>query len=277
MKTISLETNERMYMSNKQLLLSYNKNKDIDIRNKIIINNLGLIYMAARKRIHLTTSFTFDDLVQEGVIGMMKGIDKFDLSKNISFSTYAYYWISQQMDRAIMNGGYIVRLPAYIYEKINKLSAAENDLLNEKEEIDIKQLCKKLNISEIEYHSINNYKKNYGSITSLNTLANPDSDESYNELLDYIPCNNNPPIDKTIIDEDLKTQLRKTLNSLTLKEREILELRFGLNDNKPMTLEAIGKKYNVTRERIRQIENKALKKLSRLNSNNGVKDFLIES
>ena len=275
MRANPIETNKKIKLSNKQLLLSYNKDKSIKTRNQIIINNLGLVYMAARKRMNSNTSFTFEDLIQEGVIGIINGIDKFDLSRNTSFSTYIYYWINQQMDRAIMNKSSTLRLPAYIYEKINRISTLENDLLNMNEEIDIKELCKELNISENEYNLISFYKRNYYSVTSLNTPLNLDFDESYNELQDYIQSDN-PNTDQVIIDKDLKGQLRKILDSLSVREKEILELRFGLNGNEPMTLDTIGKKYNITRERVRQIENKALKKLNRLYQNNGIKDFLLE-
>ena len=91
--------------SNKELLVSYRLNNDISARNELIVNNIGLVYIAARKRITSHSSFTFDDLVQEGVIGMIKGIEKFDLKRTTSFSTYIYYWITQQIDRALMNNG----------------------------------------------------------------------------------------------------------------------------------------------------------------------------
>ena len=116
MKAKQLELKNDKFLSNEQLIALYKKNQDINIRNEIIINNIGLVYVAARKRIKSSTCFTFDDLVQEGIIGMIKGIEKFDTTRNTSFSTYVYYWIIQQIDRATMNNGYMIRLPAYIYE-----------------------------------------------------------------------------------------------------------------------------------------------------------------
>ena len=275
MKAKQLESKNKKSFSNEQLIALYKRNKDINIRNKIIINNIGLVYVAARKRIKISTCFTLDDLVQEGIIGMIKSIEKFDTTRDTSFSTYAYYWIIQQMDRSLMNNGYMIRLPAYMYEKINTISNVENDYITKNQEIDLKSLCNETNITEQEYYLIKYYKKNYYNFTSLNSIITLDSDESYVELQDYIPC---PDIstEDIIILESLKKEINKIINSLTPKEREVLELRFGLNGNEPSTLEAIGNKYNLTRERIRQIENKALKRISRLNSRTSLKDYLIE-
>ncbi|NLW22978.1 MAG: sigma-70 family RNA polymerase sigma factor [Tissierellia bacterium] len=273
MATRQLDLNNKKYASNEELIYLYKKSKDINIRNKIILNNIGLIYAAAKKRIK-NSCYSLEDLVQEGVIGMIKGIERFDISKETSFSTYVYYWIVQQMDRALMNNGYMIRLPAYIYEKINSVSSAENDCLVENEEIDLKILCERANITEQEYYLINSIKSNLSNFTSLNTIINTDLDENYMELQDYIPSQD-LSIEDIIISENLKEQLITVLNSLEPREKEILELRFGLNGNEPMTLEAIGKKYNLTRERIRQIENRALTRIRRLNSRNGLKEYLL--
>lgn len=273
MATRQLDLNNKKYAPNEELIYLYKKSKDINIRNKIILNNIGLIYAAAKKRIK-NSCYSLEDLVQEGVIGMIKGIERFDISKETSFSTYVYYWIVQQMDRALMNNGYMIRLPAYIYEKINSVSSAENDCLVENEEIDLKILCERANITEQEYYLINSIKSNLSNFTSLNTIINTDLDENYMELQDYIPSQD-LSIEDIIISENLKEQLITVLNSLEPREKEILELRFGLNGNEPMTLEAIGKKYNLTRERIRQIENRALTRIRRLNSRNGLKEYLL--
>ncbi|MBZ2175862.1 sigma-70 family RNA polymerase sigma factor [Schnuerera sp. xch1] len=275
MSAKQLKLKDDGYTSNEELITLYQKNRDLHIRNKIIINNIGLIYSVAKKKIRAYSCFTIEDLVQEGIIGMMKSIEKFDLTKNTSFSTYSYYWITQQMDRALMNNGYIIRLPAYVYEKVNTISRLEDNYLTRNEEIDTTMICNEANITRQEYILINLYKKNYSSLTSLNSLMNIDTDENYVELQDYIPCPN-CCIEDVIISEDLKEQIINILNTLTPKEKEVLKLRFGLNGGDPLTLETIGNKYNLTRERIRQIENKALKKIKRLNLKNGLKDYLLE-
>ncbi|NLY77554.1 MAG: RNA polymerase sigma factor RpoD/SigA [Tissierellia bacterium] len=273
--TNKIKSKNQKYISNEELIAQYQKSGDLNIRNKIIINNIGLVYSAAKKKIKSYSCFTVEDLVQEGIIGMIKSIEKFDITKNTSFSTYAYYWICQQMDRAIMNNGYLIRLPAYIYEKLNTILRIENNYLTQNEEIDLEILCSQTNITEQEYRIINSYKTRYSHFTSLNSVTNIDSDESYVELQDYIPCQDQS-IEDIIISYDLQEQIKKILNSLTPKEREVLKLRYGLNGEEPLTLEAIGNKYNLTRERIRQIENKALNKIRKLNSNKELKDYLLE-
>lgn len=275
MKAQQLDLMDSDRLSNEELVALYKKSRDINIRNKIIINNLGLIYAAAKKRIKNPSCYTLEDLVQEGVIGMMKGIERFDTTKDTSFSTYVYYWIVQQMDRALINNGYMIRLPAYIYEKINTLSTVENTYISKNEEMDLKNMCNEANMTEQEYFLLHYYKRNYSNFTSLNAVINTDSDENYVELQDYIPCQDISVEDK-IISDSLKEQVIEVLEILSPKEREILELRFGLNGNDPLTLEAIGNRFNLTRERIRQIENKALNKLKRLNLRRGLKDYLLE-
>lgn len=275
MNANKLKLKKKRHMSNEELISLYQKNRDLKLRNKIIINNIGLVYSAAKKRIRSYSSFTIEDLVQEGIIGMIKSIEKFDSSKNASFSTYAYYWIIQQMDRSLMNNGYLIRLPAYVYEKLSTLYRIENTYLVQDDKIDVEILCDEANITFQEYLLINLYKTNYSYLASLNSLIGLDSDENYVELQDYIPCQEYS-IEEEIILKDLKDQIINILNTLTPKEKEVLKLRFGLNGEEPLTLEAIGNKYNLTRERIRQIESKALGKIRRHYSRKGLKEYLLE-
>ncbi|MBW4827677.1 MAG: RNA polymerase sigma factor RpoD/SigA [Clostridiaceae bacterium] len=257
--------------SNRELLISYKVHKNMSARDELILNNMGLVYMIAKKRMNIPSSFVFEDLVQEGTIGMMKGIEKFDINRNTSFSTYIYYWIIQQIDRALINNGHLIRLPAYIWEKINKLNSIENsfDYLD----ADLDTLCSEIKITEDEYNEINYYRKKHYSFTSLNTLITIDNDTSYVELQDLIP-DNNSSLEETIVFKDLGENLDKILSTLSPREKEILELRFGLKNNEPNTLQEIGNKYNLTRERIRQIESKALKKIRKTNYKTSIKEYL---
>lgn len=257
--------------SNRELLISYKVHKNMSARDELILNNMGLVYMIAKKRMNIPSSFVFEDLVQEGTIGMMKGIEKFDINRNTSFSTYIYYWIIQQIDRALINNGHLIRLPAYIWEKINKLNSIENsfDYLD----ADLDTLCSEIKITEDEYNEINYYRKKHYSFTSLNTLITIDNDTSYVELQDLIP-DNNSSLEETIVFKDLGENLDKILSTLSPREKEILELRFGLKNNEPNTLQEIGDKYNLTRERIRQIESKALKKIRKTNYKTSIKEYL---
>lgn len=266
---------DEKYMSNEELIALYQKNKDLNLRNKIILNNIGLVYAAAKKKVKKNNSFTIEDLVQEGIIGMIKSIERFDISKNTSFSTYAYYWILQQMDRALMNNGHMIRLPAYLHEKLNTLSQIENSYLSHSERLDIDILCNEANITKQEYFLINSYKTNFSHFISLNSVINVDSEDNYVELQDYIPCDYS--IENVVISHDLKVQITNILDLLTPKEKNILKLRYGLNGEEPLTLEAIGSRYNLTRERIRQIEKKALDKIRRYTLRFGLKDYLLES
>ncbi|HHV38333.1 MAG TPA: sigma-70 family RNA polymerase sigma factor [Tepidimicrobium sp.] len=261
------------YLSNEELVVLYQQDKDLDIRNKIIMKNIGLVYSAARKRLKIPTCYTLEDLAQEGVFGMIRSIEKFDPTKNTSFSTYSYYWITQYMDRSLINNGYMIRLPVYLHEKLNALFIAENNYALKNIGVDLKTLCKEIDITEDEYYMIDHYRKNYCNHASLNIIINQEADDSYTELQDYIP---NPSIstEDLVISQSLKSELNKALDMLPPKEKNILKLRFGLNGYAPSTLESIGDRYNLTRERIRQIENKALKRISRLNLKTGLKDYL---
>lgn len=268
-----MKKEKKSIKSNEELILLYKMNNDINARNELIINNIGLVYTAARKKVNLHTSFTFEDLIQEGIIGMIKGIEKFDISKNTNFSTYVYYWISQQISRAIMNDGYLIRLPAHIYEKMNQVSKEENSYLKYDSDISSKILCEKINITEREYEHINFYKTYYYNPVSLNTVIHIDSDDIFIELQDFIP-DKKITIEEIILNKHLKEDIYEILNSLSLREREVLKLRFGLKGEKPMTLEAIGRKFNLTRERIRQIEENALKKIRKSSQNERLKEYL---
>ncbi|WP_416198525.1 MAG: RNA polymerase sigma factor RpoD [Sporanaerobacter sp.] len=267
------EINTNIKYSNRELLTSYRLKKDINARNELIINNMGLVYKAAKKRSNVNSSFAFEDLVQEGVIGMMKGIEKFDLNKNTSFSTYIYYWITHQMDRAIMNNGRLIRLPAHIWEKVNQINQIENENQSLNKEINPNSVPEEIKMDEKLYNDINFYRKTYNSFVSLNTTINLDNEDSYVELQDFIPSDE-PSIEEIIVEKDLKENLNKALNTLSPREKEILALRFGFNDNEPKTLEEIGEKYHLTRERIRQIESKAINKIKCSSNKNILQEYL---
>ncbi|WP_159436156.1 sigma-70 family RNA polymerase sigma factor [Anaerosalibacter sp. Marseille-P3206] len=269
----SFDVSKNRKPSNRELLLAYKKNKDINTRNKIIENNIGLVYIAAKNKKKGYCSLSFEDLVQEGVIGMIRGIEKFDTDRETSFSTYVYYWINHEINRAIMNTGHLIRLPAHMYEKVNKLTQIENLNQSQDNNIDVKSLCQKIKITENEYNNIDYYRNSFYNFTSLNTNLSLDSEESYVELQDFIPSNE-PSTEEIVIDDDLKNNIEKILNTLPSREKEILELRFGLKNGRPATLEEIGDKYNLTRERIRQIEVKTLSKIKISSNGVSLKDYL---
>lgn len=267
------ELNQNIKSSNRELLLSYKKNKDTNTRNKLIENNLGLVYTIAKNKKRDFYSLSFEDLVQEGIIGMMKGVEKFDIERGTSFSTYICYWINHEINRAIINTGHLIRLPAHMYEKVYKVTQFENLNKMQNSNLDLKSICEKVKITENEYNNIDYCRNSFYNLTSLNTNLNIDNDDPYVELQDFIPSNE-PTLEEIVMKESLKENLENVLDTLTLREKEILKLRYGLEDNKPATLEKIGDIYGLTRERIRQIEIKALKKIEK--SSNGIylKDYL---
>lgn len=271
LKDIEVDKNETC--TNMELLKAYKKNKDITIRNKIVENNLGLVYIAAKNKKKGYYSLSFEDLIQEGIIGMIKGIEKFNINRNTSFSTYICYWINHEINRAIINTGHIIRLPAHMYEKVSKVNQIENLIGYQCKDLDKKYICEKIKITKNEYNNIDFYRKNFNNITSLNTNFNLDNEESYGELQDLIPCPE-PSIEETVLNDDLKNKLNDVLNNLPDRDREILELRYGLKDNTPTTLEEIGNRYGLTRERIRQIEVKSLAKIRRTKNGSALKDYL---
>ncbi|WP_373898236.1 RNA polymerase sigma factor RpoD/SigA [Haloimpatiens sp. FM7315] len=270
-----------IHESNKKLIYRYKVYNDILAKEKLIVNNVNLVRKIAYKKAKLSC-FTYEDLVQEGIIGLIKGIEKFDIRRGTEFSTYAYYWINQSIDRAIYDRGFVVRIPVHIIEKINKISKVEKEQMANLGEIDKKKLCEVFGISEKEYEDLKLYDAEMKKMVSLNQSINSEEGSEDSELLDVIPASyklysvsddeNN--VEGLVHCRFLKKDIRKMLNTLSPREEEILTQRFGLDEGKPKTLEEIGKEYNLTRERIRQIEARAIRKLKHPSRARCLKDYL---
>lgn len=237
----------------KDLFTKY-KNGNSQLKEELINRNLKLVIAIAKK--YKGTNLSFMDLVQEGTFGLIAAVDKFDINLGFKFSTYATYWIKQAISKAIVNKNRAIRLPAHINNKLSKIKQVQRELsLELNHEPTEKQIADKLNISEQEVKNLLDM-----DLTSL-SLDAPVGDEDDGTIGDFIEDVKFESPTSALMKNDLKEQLLKTMDSLDIREKEVLIKRYGLIDNEPMTLEEVGKEMGLSRERIRQIEEKALRKM----------------
>ncbi len=242
--------------------------QDLCIKNRGLVESLADYY--AKK---FSGTLEFEDLVQEGNIGMLKAAEKFDLRKGYEFSTYATWWIIQAITRAIADMGLTVRLPVHIVEKIIKVSRLERNFLIQGFDLRrrIELIAKEMATTPEEISRLFSLRAIYMNIVSLDK---PVDEENDSFLRDFIEDKNTPDPVEVASALLLKEHLENVLETLTARERNVLRLRYGLDDGRERTLEEVGKSFNVTRERIRQIEAKALRKLRHPARSKKLKDFL---
>lgn len=263
------EYRDLKHISN-EMLCHMAQNGDQSATAALIENNKLFIYKIA---LQINYSFnqhslSMDDLFQEGCLGVLEAIKNFDITKDNKFITYSWYWIKQRITRAIMDTGFIIRIPVHKFEKMIRIL----NCLKQNQNATHKELSFILEtISENEVLELLSIYENYLNTTSLNLLIDEDSTTELRELLPYEP---DITLEDKIIYNSLKTELNNVLSTLNSREQRILELRFGILDGKEHTLEEIGSIYKVTRERIRQIEAKAFKKLRHPSRANRIKDFI---
>ena len=259
---IKLVTPEREKYLAEQIALGSKEAKD-----ELTVANLRLVVSIAKR--HVNKGLYLLDLIQEGNSGLMKAVEKFDYQKGYKFSTYATWWIRQAITRAIADQARTIRIPVHMVETIHKVSRASRQLLQENgREPTTEEIAKALDMTPEKVREIMKIAQDPVS------LETPIGEEEDSHLGDFVEDTESPAPSEAASYSLLREQLTNVLHTLTPREEQVIKLRFGLEDGRARTLEEVGKQFNITRERIRQIEAKALRKLRHPSRSKQLKDYL---
>ena len=277
-KDLNINDPVRMYLKEIGQIKLLTNEEELDLADRILAGdeeaktilaeaNLRLVVSIAKR--YVGRGMLFLDLIQEGNIGLMKAVEKFDVSKGYKFSTYATWWIRQAITRAIADQARTIRVPVHMVETINKLARIQRQLTLElNREPSEEELAKKMNTSVDKIREI--YKISQEPVS----LETPIGEEDDSHLGDFIKDEHNMSPEEYATNEMLKDEISDILLTLTEREEKVIRLRFGLEDGKARTLEEVGQLFGVTRERIRQIEAKALRKLRHPSRSRKLRDYL---
>lgn len=275
---ISLEDPVRMYLKEIGKVPLLNADEEIELAKRMENGDEGAKKQLAEANLRLVVSIAkryvgrgmlFLDLIQEGNMGLIKAVEKFDYRKGYKFSTYATWWIRQAITRAIADQARTIRIPVHMVETINKLTRVSRQLLQELgREPSPEEIAEEMDIPVDRVREIQKISQEPVS------LETPIGEEEDSHLGDFLPDDDVPAPSEAAASMILKEQLVEVLGTLTEREQKVLRLRFGLDDGRARTLEEVGKEFSVTRERIRQIEAKALRKLRHPSRSRKLKEFL---
>jgi len=271
-KTEYLKVRRKVLLSNR-VLIGMIQEGDAQAKQDLCVKNHGLVnkWAGIYQRVY-GNKMDFEDLEQAGMLGMIKAAEKFDLNAGTEFSTYAVWWIKQAITREIMDHGYTVRIPVHRMEQIQKVMRLDSKYAAE---ADYKKRMELIsNAAEMPIELVEDCMRLFYQFIKVTSLDLPVGEDEDITLGDLVPDVGSLSVEDTVSQQILKERLDEVLETLTAREQKVIRMRFGLDDGRSRTLEEVGKMFGVTRERIRQIEAKALRKLRHPSRSRKFKDFL---